>query len=116
MQMSRRVSELGLQGKIDCLLTEAKAAEAKDRRLETRYSFFRPVSITVYPGQTKLSAFSRDISAIGMGLLTNVPLNPGKVTVTVACHTKEELNLLMRVEWCQPCAEGWYLSGARFWW
>jgi hypothetical protein len=97
------------------LLGEARKEDKLDRRAEARHPYFRPVSITPadQPRQS-LSAFSREISRSGIGLLHNMPLKPGSATVTVHCSSGQGLRAKVEVIWCRPCGEGWYLSGCRF--
>jgi hypothetical protein len=100
---------------VDGLLTEAKVTEHVERREETRHPFFRPVTIALDAGRgLKLSAFSREISASGIGLLHNMPLPAGEVQVTIERCAGGTATIRAEIIWCQPCGEGWYLSGARF--
>ena len=94
---------------------EAAHAAASDRRLQRRYPFFRPITIsTDVDERTKLSAFSRDISPAGVGLLHGVPLSPGRVGLKIPLTTRHQLDVSAEIGWCAPAGEGWYLSGGRF--
>ena len=88
---------------------------ATDSRHDPRCPFFRPVTVTVGGAQgTKLSAFSRDLSPTGIGLLHNMPLETHRVTLSIPVAAGQQVDLSTEITWCEPCGEGWYLSGGRF--
>jgi hypothetical protein len=95
------------------LLVEAQSKENKDRRRDVRYAFFRPVTIEVDDGH-RYSAFSREISASGIGLIHNVELPEGEVEITVSSEQGYSIRVRTKIVWCQSCGEGWYISGGRF--
>jgi hypothetical protein len=95
---------------VEALLDEAATA---NRRLMKRYPFFRQATITI-GGSTTLSAFSRDISPSGVGLLHSMPLEPGQVTVKLAWGKGSQIDVRTEIRWCRAAGEGWYLSGGRF--
>ncbi len=95
------------------LIVEAQSKENKDRRRDVRYAFFRPVSIEVDDGH-RYSAFSREISASGIGLIHNVELPEGEVEITVSSEQGYSIRVRTKIVWCQSCGEGWYISGGRF--
>ena len=95
------------------LIVEAQSKENKDRRRDVRYAFFRPVSIEVDDGH-RYSAFSREISASGIGLIHNVELSHGEVEITVSSERGYSIRVRTKIAWCQSCGEGWYISGGRF--
>lgn len=97
------------------LLTAARNEEQLDRRGEPRNPFFRPVSILLDGPQRRMySAFSREISRSGIGLLHNMPLEPGEMTLVVLGPVGEVCRFRTQLVWCRPCGEGWFLSGGRF--
>ena len=101
--------------KINLLMDTARAADLGDRRAHERYPFFRPVTITGENSELRrFSAFSRDISSGGMGLVHNMPVVEGRVTLVIHTQSGEPVQLPGLIAWCRPCGEGWYMSGARF--
>jgi hypothetical protein len=56
------------------------------------------------------SAFTREISATGFGLLHNMQLPLKEVGLLVAGQRQ---TLRAEVERCEPCGEGWYISGCK---
>jgi hypothetical protein len=93
------------------LVVEAYDEGKRDRRAEIRYPFFRAVGLQV-DGQ-RVSAFSREISPSGIGLLHNMELPPTEVEVTVPSRRGHSVRMRVRIVWCRPCGEGWYISGGR---
>ena len=104
---------LNLLDAMDLLFSEAKAIE--DQRTELRQPFFRSVSIELPDDSSKsFSAFSRDLSPTGIGLLHNMPLEPGMAIVSIPIGPGETVRLWTRIKWCRPCGQGWYTSGGQF--
>lgn len=95
------------------LVVEAHQEVGKDRRAETRYPFFRQIAMQVAGGPTCV-AFSREISALGIGLLHDVSLAPGEVELSIPSRRGYSIRVRTRILWCQPCGEGWYISGGQF--
>jgi hypothetical protein len=91
------------------LLRQAKADFENDRRAEQRFPFFHPISIQV--DDRSFSAFTREIGASGIGLLQNMELPLQDVMVTIPGRGP---NVPLRIEWCAPIGEGWYISGGSF--
>lgn len=87
-----------------------------ERRSDPRLPFFGPVTITLddeaFP---RFSAFARDISHLGVGLLHIMPLECGEVIVNIRQGEGEKpVALRTQIMWCEDCGEGWYISGGRF--
>jgi hypothetical protein len=104
---------LDLLDAMDYLFSEAKAGE--ERRAELRQPFFRPVTLQLADDPSrKFSAFSRDLSPMGIGLLHDMPLEPTMTIVTIPLERDQPLRLRALIKWCRPCGQGWYLSGGQF--
>ena len=100
------------QALIQELIIQLKETE---RRATDRQPFFRPVTINTHAGVgKKYSAFSRDISASGIGLLHNMPLELEEVNLTIGSESETEVRIRASIEWCESCGEGWYISGGQF--
>ena len=95
------------------LINEAQAELKRDRRAEVRYPFFRPVSIKLADGH-QYSAFTREISETGIGLIHNMDLNEGEVEISVRSDCGHSVRMRTRIAWCVACDEGWYISGGEF--
>ncbi len=87
-----------------------------EQRSNTRSPFFLPVTITTGDAQqTKLSAFSLEISSEGIGLLHTMPLKTHRcAALSIPTTESHQVELSIEIKWCEPCGEGWYLSGGRF--
>ncbi len=97
------------------LLNAAHSEDLVERRGEPRSPFFRPISVRLDGAQRRqYSAFSREISKSGIGLLHNMPLDPAEVTLAILGPVGEICRFRTKIMWCRPCGEGWYLSGGRF--
>lgn len=94
------------------ILREARAGQKREYRDMVRYSFFRPVIIRV--GTTCFSAFSREVSERGIGLLHSAELQPGSIEVTIPTEQGYSVRIRTQLLWVQPCGEGWYISGGEF--
>ncbi len=94
------------------ILREARANEKLECRDTVRYSFFRPV--VVHVGSFSFSAFSREVSEIGIGLLHNVDLPQGPVDVCIPTDQEYSVRIRTDILWCSPIVEGWYISGGKF--
>jgi hypothetical protein len=95
------------------LVIEAREADQEERRQAVRYPFFRPVTIRTDMFR-KHSAFTREISADGIGLLHRVEFRPGKVDVLISTAGGATARLRVHILWSKPCGEGWFISGGRF--
>jgi hypothetical protein len=97
------------------LIREAVLEAEVDRRIRQRYPFFRPAKIALDDAQPiSRSAFCRDISPTGVGLLHDFPLENREVVVAVTTDAGRSVSLRIDIMWCKPCGEGWYMSGGRF--
>jgi hypothetical protein len=111
---SRAISHEQISTAVTKLLDEARQAENSDRRVAPRQPYFQPVTIVTQDRKQKLSAFSREISSSGIGLLHYMPIMPGEVTLTISSPVGTAFRVRTEIVWCRPCGEGWYLSGGRF--
>lgn len=100
---------------LERLLTSSRPAEGVERRACPRYPFFAPVGMRkLSEPLTRMSAFTREISESGVGLLHYVALEAGAVYRFTCDHEGTTIDMLAQVVWCRPAGEGWYLSGCRF--
>jgi hypothetical protein len=102
----------GLGKSIYGLIVESQKSAKRDRRSCPRRAFFRPISVCV--DGCKLSAFSRDISETGIGLMHRFELQLGETEIFISCENGSSAGIRTRIVWCSPCGDGWYLSGGEF--
>jgi hypothetical protein len=96
----------------ESLLAEARE---RDRRGEVRYAFFAAATLRPKLSPTSVfSAFSREISTIGVGLLHAAPLFKGDVFEIEIEIEDVRIRKTARAIWCRQVQHGWYLSGCRF--
>ena len=94
------------------LVLEAYDEGKRDRRAEVRYPFFRSVMLQV--DGRRHAAFSREISAGGIGLMHAIDLGNGEVEVSIPSRRGHSVRMRTRILWCRPCGDGWFISGGRF--
>lgn len=112
--MERMLQEVPRSGMgIHELIVEAHQDVRKDRRSETRFPFFRKIELSI-PGEAACVAFTREISSVGVGLLHNVQLTPGEIELSIPSKKGYSIRIRTKVLWCQPCGEGWFVSGGQF--
>lgn len=105
-----------LRDSVDRLLRETQVSSLRERRSSDRKAFVRPVKI--YFGRDTAQfqrAFSKDISKIGLGLITEEEWQVGRLAV-LEVHALAGPPAVLRAEvrWCEKFGRGWYLSGWHF--
>ena len=85
-----------------------------ERREQPRVPFCRRV--TLYFGDSPLptAAVLRDISADGMGLLHEVPVELEEATVRIRSDSGKTLCARVKILWCKEAGCGCYSSGGTF--
>ena len=93
----------------------AAAHGDNDRRVDQRFAFFTTVTMRPRSGRGKvISAFSREISVSGIGLLHATPLVSGEDYEVDIRIEEVHCKRTCRAVWCRPVGDGWFLSGCRF--
>lgn len=86
--------------------------DGANQREAERLELTVPAEITTSRGNT-VSAMTREISRLGLGLLHRGAITPGEVTVRMASETRDfEYRVL--IQWCHPCENGMFMSGGQF--
>lgn len=99
---------------IERWLENAAYTKHCNKRHGARYPLFRPVTIGVGISQEiEISAFSRDISPTGIGLLHRANLPLQDVALKIETTRGRMVQCQATVVWSKPCGDGWYLSGMR---
>ena len=103
-----------MQHEIHRLLSEIQRSRLSDRRTEPRHAFVRPVKIHLPHGPT-LTAFSKDISSQGIGVVCDFMMKAGSfASLEIHSTTGDRVILRSEVRWCDPYGAGWYLIGWKF--
>jgi hypothetical protein len=109
MALSSNLTEAELE-----TLLEA-ARQGHERRVDPRYAFFTTVTLRPESSPRQaMSAFSREISSSGLGLLHAAPLAAGEAYEIDIRIEEVRVKKQGRAIWCRPVGDGWYLSGFRF--
>jgi hypothetical protein len=99
---------------MEALIVAARGG-GSDRRVDPRHAFF--TAVTLWPADaptTPVSAFSREVSCAGIGLLHSVPLGSGERFEIDILIGDVRVRKTGRVVWCREVGDGWYLSGCKF--
>ena len=88
-----RIADPSLNQTIERLVNESIPEEQAGRRGELRLPFCRPLSILLGDGATMVSAFSRDISSKGIGLMHSFPLEPGEIVVQIPSRSGNPVSI-----------------------
>jgi hypothetical protein len=100
---------------LEAFLAASRCDGAVERRAAERQPFFVPVTvIPSFSPERRWSAFSRDLSSDGIGLLHNLAIERGAVCELIVKTDRAELRHKAQCMWCSAAGEGWYLSGWRF--
>jgi hypothetical protein len=94
------------------LVADAKEFAERERRTDTRFPFFRQASIHV--NGHCYSAFTRNISDSGIGLMHTMELTLCDVELHITADLDRVLSIRARVERCESCSSGLYISGLSF--
>lgn len=106
---------------IDEILKEDKQYDQSENRSAHRESLVRHVAIA--PRQSSegaakpKSGFSRNVSATGIGLITNFKIEDKSVALIVIerlVANSKPPTILSECRWCRPYGENWFLSGWQF--
>jgi hypothetical protein len=104
-----------IESAVDRLLDEARDTKGGERRAEPRHPFFCPVFVMPDGDRSRrFSAFAREISRSGVGLLHNMKLLPGPATLVIVSPKGARRQFSAEIVWCRPSGEGWFISGCRF--
>jgi hypothetical protein len=96
------------------LLALTRRDDKSDRREDVRHPLFAPFTVTGINDSRRYTAFSREVSAGGIGLLHAMPIEAGTTCVLRLHDLEASFIRPAEVVWCAPAGEGWYLSGWRF--
>ncbi|MFN9719128.1 MAG: PilZ domain-containing protein [Planctomycetota bacterium] len=103
-----------MQEYIDKLQFELQRAKFTERRTEPRQPFVRPVTIHL-PHGPSIPAFSKDLSAQGIGVITETQFQPNSLaTLEIHSTTGDPVLLRSEARWCDAYGKGWYLVGWKF--
>ena len=104
-------------GTIEFLLKEYETEMLRDRRAVRRKPFVRPVIIQTGRNRDEIHhVFSRDISSVGIGVISQVKWKDNTVArISIeSINGKRTATVDAQARWTQPYGEGWYITGWKF--
>jgi hypothetical protein len=108
-------NECSGDAEIRAALAEFLSDGVSDGRSAKRQPRFGPVKLFRPVGdQRYVSAFARDLSMEGIGLIHLVPLEPGQILMPLVLPSGRQIVLIVELLWCRDYGSGWYASGGRF--
>ena len=104
-----------IQRAVEEMLRDDTQYDRAENRSAMREHLVRPVSIKFREIEEPISAFSRNISATGIGLITDQPVGEGKTAVLAIKQLRgPDVCILAECRWCKSYGENWHLSGWQF--
>ena len=106
---SRKSEDTKLQEFLDLLI-----APEEERRSEERTPCYR--QLTIYPddGSGPIPAAMRDVSETGIGLVHDVPLEPGEFAIRIPIEDGPTVCARVNIVWCRSPMKHCYISGGPF--
>ena len=104
-----------LKRAIDKILLEDTNFDRYENRSVHRESLVRAVQVQFRDSDEVVQAFSRNISAAGIGLITHEELQADSIAVlSIASLDGDDTPVLAECRWCKPFGVKWYFSGWQF--
>lgn len=103
----------GMPANARALLDDARREEAGQRSRD-RIPFIHPVVIELSEDGRRISGLTRDISAMGIGLVHGVEVDPQRVIVEARSSSDQVFRLDVDILWSVSCGAGWHFSGGLF--
>ena len=105
-----------IQRAVDKLLKDDTNFDRNENRSAHRENLVRAVDIEIRDPQATISAFSRNISATGIGVITKESLvgNPVAVLTIAGLGEKDDVTILAECRWCRAYGKEWFISGWQF--
>lgn len=102
--------------------TRHREMRCLERRTDSRLPFQRAVEVFALSDdgdisdcsdQTAITAYTRDISASGVGLLHDQAIHSRRVLLNFQLLGGETIGLVASLTWCRYIGDFWYSSGGR---
>lgn len=100
---------------IEKLLDEERRFEQTERRATVREPVARPIIVRPQGTEEQFSAFSKNISTQGIGLISKDKFRP-EMTAKIEIYTTggDSPVFISELRWCQPFGKDWFASGWHF--
>lgn len=104
-----------IQRCIDALLKEDVNFDRTENRTAIRENLVRAAEIQIRDPEQTFDAFSRNVSATGIGLITKDEVAERTVaTIKIFGLDGKETSILSECRWCKKYGDKWYLTGWQF--
>ncbi len=108
--ISRDIDEM-----VRSLLLEDAAYDRVENRSAHREHLFRSVRVEFRDPKEEMLAISRNISQLGIGLITDAPIAEQRVAMlTIEKLDGMQVKVLAESRWCRPYGKHWFISGWQF--
>lgn len=104
-----------IQRAVDDLLREDSNFDRTENRSAHRQHLVRFVEVEFRDSDESVSGFSRNVSATGIGIITDEPVVDGTTAIlNLARLSPGKVTFLAECRWCKPYGENWYITGWQF--
>lgn len=115
MRATGRAANPEIERTVNRLIAEDTQYDRIENRSSLRHKFIRAVDLQLRDSGREIPAFSRNLSADGIGVITNEMVAEGEMAViSIAPLGQGEVLLLGKCRWCKSYGENWFLSGWQF--
>lgn len=115
LRLTGTAPNMDVENAIRDLLEEDAFYDRTENRSSHREHLVRPVRLQIRGSRDELIAFSRNVSASGIGLITDRPMVDGTVAVLVVDSLKSApVKFLAQSRWCRDFGPNWKISGWQF--
>ena len=115
LRLSGTAPNMDVENAIRDMLEEDALYDRIENRSSHREHLVRPVTMQIRGSQDSGFAFSRNVSASGIGLITDASVEEGSTAVLIVESLKSgPIKFLAQCRWCRPFGKNWYNSGWQF--
>lgn len=115
LRLTGTAPNMDVENAIRDLLEEDAFYDRTENRSSHREHLVRPVRLQIRGSQEELIAFSRNVSASGLGLITDRDMKEGAVAVLIVDTLKTAtVKFLAECRWCRNFGPNWKISGWQF--
>ncbi|WP_372898562.1 PilZ domain-containing protein [Stieleria sp.] len=115
LRLSGTAPNMDVENAIRDLLEEDAFYDRIENRSSHREHLVRPVALLIRGAQQEIMAFSRNVSAAGIGLITQNEI-PERSTAVLTIESLKggPIKMLAQCRWCRAYGPNWRISGWQF--
>lgn len=115
LRLSGNAPNMDVENAVRDLLEEDAFYDRCENRSSHREHLVRPVQLQIRGSSERITAFSRNVSAAGIGLITDVAIPERSVAVMSIEGLKgSDVKFLADCRWCRSYGTNWKISGWQF--